>query len=73
MDVAARSSSVVTPRGNDRETDRAAGSIIVVQAIRNDDGRFPWIVVIADRLTKSEIRANASLSTPELMMMRATT
>jgi hypothetical protein len=40
---------------------------------RNDDGRVSGLFVIADRLTKSEIRASASLSTPEpMMMMRAT-
>jgi hypothetical protein len=40
---------------------------------RNDDGRFQRIFVIADRLAKSEILANATISTPEATMMRATT
>jgi len=77
--VAARSSSAfVTPHGNDRAPlfnpateKQIAGSGIDDR--RDDDGRVSGLFVIADRLTKSEIQASASLSTPEPMMMRATT
>jgi hypothetical protein len=37
---------------------------------RNDDGRFQWIFVIADRSTTSETLADATISTPEPMMTR---
>ena len=65
----------VTPRGDDRAPlfNPATEKQIEGSGIddrRNDDGRFPGIFVIADRLTKSEIRGTASLSTPEPMMMR---
>jgi hypothetical protein len=67
----------VTPHGDGRAsrfnpvTEKQIGARIDDR--RNDNGSFSGLFVIADRLTKSEIRASASLSTPEpMMMMRAT-
>jgi hypothetical protein len=70
--------ALVMPHGDDRAplfnpaTEKHIGGSGIDDR-RNDDGRFPGIFVIADRLTKSEIPGTASLSTPEPMMMRATT